>query len=217
MEIVSLSHSRLSDAHVLEGYGLPTIDLLGQITERMLSASLQATPHDALNAAGTFAYLAGVRAKRDILVPHGWVPERINNLELTAHPDRKVALMVASGDKLTGNVDDEHHPRTRNHKGSQTTNRVNFNSRQLTFLGDGWDAPSNKKAISNTWILLSHIDRVAKEMRFEISLPIGMDDSGHVDRWEKRLIIPSIPFGDKPIPVKPDFAPDAEIIIRRRN
>lgn len=216
MEVVRLSPFTPSTAQMLESHGLPEVKMLEHIGQRMLGAYLDATPHDAANASGSFAYFVGIRAMRDFLIPKGWDLERSNNLELTVNPDTGVAMMVASGDKFTGR-EGNRSPRTRNDKGSQTAKRVVFNSNQSSFSGEGWDLPLRKTTSEfDTWILLHFVDRKSEEMRLELSLPINIDEYGHVDDWRKRLIIPAISFGSTLPPITPEFAPEAEIIIHRR-
>lgn len=216
MNAVQLALNCSTSISLLASHSLPEVEIFNALGQRMLAAHTNTTPHDAANASGSYRYLAGIKNIRDLLVPKGWEPETINNLELTINRDRKIAIMIASGDKLTG-VLGNGDPRTRNDKGNQTAKRVDFNSRQISFSGDDWELPNrieDERLI--TWILLHYVDKISNEMRMEVSLPIYMDELNHVSQWRERLILPSIPFGSNSPLLKPEFAPDPEIVIRRR-
>ena len=46
---------------------------------------------------------------------------------------------------------------------------------------------------TRTYFLLHYFDPLKKEIRVELSLPIGMSN-GWIDMWAERLVLPSIPF-----------------------
>lgn len=168
---------------------------LSEICQRALAAFNQATPNDAANAAGSYAYLAAVRAKRDILCPEGWEKKPYGNLEITRNPRDNTGIIVSSGDRYTGIKDKI--PSTKNNKGSQTQMLVCQNHVQLKF----WDEPkideNKENELGPTWILLYHIDKTNSELRMELSLPIEMNtDELKVTGWDKRIILPSINFDD---------------------
>ena len=188
-----------------------------EIGERVLTSYLQATPNDAANAAGTYAYLAAVRAVRDVLFRNGWEIQREHNLEMTVLAEREIVLLVSSGNRFTGN--EEYEPQTKNSKGTQTQKIVDQNYTQLLLP---WKETEPKTCVSldkaSTWILLYHIDRKSNEMRMEVSLPISFDmQELKVNGWEKRLILPSIKFDATPKDITPEFAPEIKVEIKRKS
>ena len=194
------------------------IKWLNKIGLRALAAYNQATPNDAANAAGSYAYFAAVRAMRDILCPKGWGIERKHNLEFIKYPEGTYNLITSSGDRNTGIKNGT--PKTMNSKGSETQRVVDTNATQLFF--SWWpnaEALVLQKDASSvpTWFLLYHID-VTKEVRMELSLPIKVNlNDLKVDEWKQRLILPCIEFSPTPTVSKPDFAPEIEFKIKRKN
>jgi len=188
----------------LGGIGLNRRALF-EICEKILSGASQITENDAVNASGSYAYLAGVRAKRDVLRKDGWKVSRKGNLELTSHPTKDIHLLVSSGDKHTG--DPNASPRTKNQKGSQTKQVVYRNSR-CPFLFPEMNRPFQaEQDSSQTWFILYHLDKDKSEMRIEVSLPISFDENDlRVTGWIKRIIIDSIQFDSSILKQEPDYA-----------
>lgn len=164
---------------------------------RAVAAHNQTTIYDAVSAGGQYAYLAFVRALRDILCPKGWEPYIQNNLEMVVNPENNISIIVSSGNKDTGNKNG--HPKTKNPKGDQTRRVVSFNARQFRLPTMEYRV----KDISNnkTWMLLYHIDTKKAQMHLELSLPIKMDlENMRVHGWYQRTILSRIDFEHTPIP-----------------
>lgn len=202
----------------LHSFGL-SLDSFVEIGTRILAAFNQTTPNDAANAAGTYAYLAAVRAMRDVLGPFGWEPYKKLNLEMVKPPSERFFIIPSSGDKYTGF--DGIEPKTRNPKGNQTKelvarNRMNRNQASL-FPEMEPVIPVFDPETVPTWFLLYHIDR--HEMRMELALPVNIDiDDLRVDQWRERIILEAIKFDHTPMPPTfvPDFTPEFDIEIRRK-
>jgi hypothetical protein len=67
--------------------------------------------------------------------------------------------------------------------------------------------------------LLIHRDRVARELRTELSRPVSMGEDGRVDAWSERIILGAVPFDDqvRVDPASPnDSSPDIVVEIKRR-
>lgn len=189
---------------------------LVEIGGRILTAYTQATPHDALNAAGSFAYFEAVRCMRDIFCPKGWKIESENGLEAIALPDIKVRIIVSSGDQYTGNSDVA--PSTKNSKGPQTKKIVNLNAK-LRWLFPEMDKPIEQDSGDNaTWIFLYHVDMKKNEMRIELSLPVGFDINKEiVQEWKERILLPSIDFDSSANEIiENEFTPEVEFEIKRK-
>jgi hypothetical protein len=166
-------------------------ELLQEVGRKALAAYHQTTAHDASGAAGQYAYLAAVRALRDILCPKGWEPHVRHNLEMTVNPETNISIMVSSGDEGTG-VEDAT-PKTKNPKGDQTKRVVAFNARQLRL--PTLEYKVQNISISKVWVLLYHTDVKKSQMRLELSLPVEMDMNDiHISGWNKRIILPPVDF-----------------------
>ncbi|MCW5212330.1 hypothetical protein VU04_05420 [Desulfobulbus sp. TB] len=174
------------------------------------------TAHDAVTASGSYAYLEAVRCVRDLLCRKGWEKITKNSLEITALPERQVNVIVSSGNKYTGNKRID--PSTKNRKGKQTQKIVRSNMEQLPLFPE-LNQAVHKSDSNSTWIFLYHVDIKAAEMRMELSLPVEFHkDTKQVNKWEKRIILPSISFDTFDSTPKPATAPEAEIeiAIKRR-
>ncbi len=172
------------------------LDDLKDVGERILNAYFQTTANDARIASGMYAYLGAVRALGDVLGPRGWKRMSCNNLEMICHPDEKFYVLPSSGDKYTG--DENFDPRTRNPKGSLTIFHVKKNIDQLKLFSNFWGNKEKRQLDKPVWIYLYYIDHEKEELRSELSFPIGMDQQGYINKWEKRRILPPIYFGDIP-------------------
>lgn len=217
-EITTFEAGTSENHSALESLGLKH-EWLSQICMRALAAFNQATYYDAASAAGIYAYLAAVRAKREILCPQGWQLMRQNNLEMTKNPNDNTAIIVSSGDENTGVRDKI--PKTKNPKGSQTKMIVYQNHEPMPLFPslDNLEADEKKAIeIGSTWILLYHIDSVNSQLRMELSLPIEMDvDELRVSGWDTRIILSPIDFND-PVAnleheIRPEYNPEPEIKI----
>jgi hypothetical protein len=73
-----------------------------------------------------------------------------------------------------------------------------------------------------TWVLLFHRDKLANELRAELSLPVSLDLLGQVDDWCERIYLNGITFGGPEFNIDPNVGPDApvapttEVSIERR-
>lgn len=208
--------STFEHQHALESLGL-TSDFLTEIGTRILGAYHQATPHDALSAPGLYAYLAAVRALRDVLCPQGWASFRRHNIEMVAPPSRQIAVLPSSGDKYTGL--DGIEPKTKNKKGNKVQEIITINRNQPYLFPEfePVDIPSDPTQIQ-TWVLLYHVDSRLSEMRMELALPVHIDLSDlKVDSWKTRIKLPAIKFDHRPTPFSPEPAPEFDIEIRRKS
>jgi hypothetical protein len=174
-------------------------------------ARISCTANDAPIAPGFYQWNATVRMLREELVMINWTRCDEGNFATIVSPDQKIAIAVASGNEDTGI---EHAvPTTRSSKGPNKAAAVVINSGQLDFfLAEA--TPVDDAYKRATWMLLFHT--YGDEIRGEPSLPVQMDEEGHISIWKERIILPATPLGsDVKMPV-PDFSPDVEIDIRRR-
>lgn len=186
-----------------------------EIGNRILSAYSQTTIHDAANASGSYAYLAAVRAIRDILCPKGWESFSKDHLEFTSLPKKKIKILVSSGDKYTGNK--KFDPSTKNPKGSQTKKIVSQNSWQLYLFPEMMTSIQKKPDSEHTWFFLYHLDIKNTELRMELSLPINFNGDDRVCEWKERIILPKIDFNSSTIAVEPELIQEIEFEIKRKS
>ncbi|RJP89363.1 MAG: hypothetical protein C4518_10295 [Desulfobacteraceae bacterium] len=192
---------------------------LNDICLRALAAYNNATQYDAINAAGSYAYFAAVRAMREILCPLGWEMQREQNLEFTVNKKTGIRIIVSSGNKYTGN--EFENPKTKNSKGGQTQKIVdeNYYHQQLDLpLKVSKTIPNQPEKIKPTWILLHYIDPFKKEMRSELSMPLEIDFKElKVSSWGNRIILPVIKLNSvSSQQYNPNGETDVEFKIERR-
>ena len=173
-------------------------ELLLEVARAGFEEASQFTSHDPPSAMGICVWRKVVKALRDILVPEGWLAENPHNYALTVHPSREWAIAVARGGDSTAQLAGP--LMTQSPKGPMTRRVVNQN-RQLRLFKDS--AIEVRDAYSptgmRTWILLYDWDHQADEetdLYCELSLPLRMDDYGHVVEWEERIPISSIEVSD---------------------
>lgn len=178
------------------------------LTEQILSDSARAgheaaagaTRHHPKSYAGYIAWSETMKALRDFLAvnPHKWEIDDIKGQPLVVNPKGTIVLTVASGDEATGRPGNTR-PKTKSTKGPVTLNAVASNR--------GWLFPEleldelvriNASKQRETWFLLICRDDKKQETRCELSCPILTDSRGRISDWSKRIILPSIPYSDKP-------------------
>ena len=164
-----------------------TSDTLRWAVEYGHSFLADASSHDPPSSVGITVWGKTVRALRDRLVPMGWVAENYQNYATTIHPSRRYAIAAAAGDERTGRLGNPP-PSTRAPKGISTSLAVLTNKNQLRFsdISEEWEVSPRQ-----TWLLLYYYDEAAEKLRVELSYPVGMSADGHVDEWNRRIILSS--------------------------
>jgi AcrR family transcriptional regulator len=179
-------------------------------------AFLSCTPNHPPQYPGMSAWAETVCALREVLTPAGWLRSNDNNYATCLARGGERAIAVATGDGATGRADDT--PSTNARKGPRTLDAVELNQMRFAFM----DEPGPRRPASapaggrETWILLIH--RTPTEVRCELSLPIAMDESGHVNAWRERILLGSISLDGDPaeaVPTPPQL-PDIDVAVRRR-
>ena len=204
-----------SQINALGNLGLKK-EMLQDVGLRILTAYSQATPHDAVGAAGTYAYLAAVKAIRDILKKEGWEPLQKNNMEMINHQGQNINILVSSGDRFTGKKERE--PSNKNPKGTRTSQIVSNNPRQPYLFPAMNKAAQLEKAPTPTWFLFYHVDLKQEEMRMELSLPSSYDlERRKIHDLIERIILSPIEFDGYNIEVEEEFAPEFEFEIKRKS
>ena len=197
-----------------------------QLSDEALRTSLElayiaasaCTENEPRSAPGSTVWARAVGGLRDQVIPDGWTIDRAANYETTVSPDESRAVAVATGTKETGRTGGLP-PRTKTPKGPATRRAVEHNS-QLSFADVNPDefegAIKRDPSERETWLVLHHFDRDAKEIRRELSLPDAMEGST-ITGWRERIILDPIPF-DADIEIDYDDAGDdhVEVEVRRR-
>lgn len=136
---------------------------------------------------GTTQWAETIVGARLILVPREWSPNDSHNFSRIVSPNGRIAIIVATGDELTGIATAE--PRTKHPKGAKTEAAVEVNV-QLEIPGLSLVTEKDLVAPPETWVYLIHTND--SEMRYELSRPKTQDIEGRVIAWSHRIILPPI-------------------------
>lgn len=167
-------------------------------------------------APGFHAWSAIVTDLRFQLKSLNWgIPRYENGLDLIVSPLLNINIVVSSGDKDTGL--ENTNPRLKNEKGNGFKGKVDLNFD----LFDEFESFNSKLPAdtNQTWILLYYINEDCSEARFEVSLPIAIEN-GQVTGWRKRFIFDPI-TRSKPVfnkkDVEDNFNDEIDLVITRKN
>lgn len=199
-----------------------TITMLHEVVEEGEVARGQATSNDAASAPGMYAYYGRVRALRDRVLP-AWSKKCEHGSELAITPDKKHAVLFASGDENTGDKNEK--PKTKCPKGIQMVAIAQANRDQLSlFAEDGTGTGEQEETSSvsepktrTTWVCL--VARFEDRVTVELSTPVLLDDEGYVEEWGERLILPDINLNDLPTGRRtrtPEEGPDFDVEVTPR-
>ena len=186
------------------------------LQERVLSPAQAAargvSPLAPLGYAGQTRHAVAVSALRDLLLPLGWERNDDENVARVRHVERGLAIVVASGNALTGlpSWTTGRQPSTKWPKGDVTRAAAADNEQQLT-LFDSADASDGRtpvtQALFATWLLL--LRAVEYEVRAELSHPLRVNPAGYIDRWSQRILVPSV--ANDGTATDPDFGDEGDI------
>jgi hypothetical protein len=164
-------------------------------------------------AIGIAAWMEAVAALRDGLLPIGWVRSDERNYALVIHPDKSMAINVATADAGTGRA--SANVSNKALKGVSTADAISLNQVQLELAlpvpeiahSSGDDAPL-------TWFLLLY--RNENEVRCELSLPSEISPDGRITRWQERILLPTIALDGTEIDVVSPDVPNLDINVQRK-
>ena len=153
------------------------------------------------------------RGLRDQLVRNGWKANDVMGYPLTIHPEGRLAIVVAAGDRQTAS-DTGPQPRNRSPKGPATKRAINLNQQMfagMELLPSVWE-------LRPTWMLLFRFNTPGAQIKAELSYPIGFNEDGYVTGWGARIILPG---GPQPVELRSltDSQPpiiEPEIIVERK-
>ncbi len=182
----------------------------------------QSTDLDAKTDPGSRAWGAVIRGlRRELLADNSeWSFSFVSGLNLTHNKNKGLNIVVMSGDKDTGLVDGS--PKSKNPKGAATEILVGENY-------DLFNTPQNITPISDesavadptvNCVLLYFFDYGKKEVRYELSIPVGMTESAgktRISSWKERYIFEAVPFTSKVQPIIKEFTETPEFKVIRKN
>jgi len=157
-------HSRLTEL------GLSKPDLV-RIVQEAVSAKNESVPIDPLNAPGTLAYIHGIRAKRQVLLPQGWEIDRTDNIEATYNPITNIKLVYQNADTAADPIQE---PKAISGKGTAADRMVDQG--QQTFLFPDMQKEEEElhaKVNSSIWFLC--VATKDDDVMAELSCPKSID------------------------------------------
>ena len=205
-----------------------TITQLQEAAQANFLAQAFCNRFDANTAPGFKGWNETVKKLSEALDSVGWKRFDHKNSPRLIDPEERFEIMFATGDSATGIP--VLTPKTKSNKGSTTRSSVKENIVQgMLFDEDSLPHVIPLKPIDKpvnngkpTWVLLTYveIDRNSENpqhiVRCELSLPVGMNDAGYVTQWSERIIVPEIDNTINKKRNKTEFAPEQEIVIKRK-
>ena len=192
------------------------VEPLQDVGRSWYMALKSSTPNHPRNYPGFCAWAEGVRQLRDYLVPKDWERLELGGYPLTLSPQKTHCIALATGDENTG--DPYQTPSNKAPKGPRTEQAVAANVVQYALFAEA-DLPEievDADEEKTTFILLIHLDLMAKKIRMELSVPTSIH-GGRIDHWEERIFLPDVPInGDELDFGNPPSGPDFDIEITRK-
>jgi hypothetical protein len=172
------------------------------------------TANDPPGAPGFDAWARTVRALREDLIAQGWTRNDEGNLSSVVSPDGRTAIVVASGDKGTG--DPASIPKTKYPRGPATVAAVDSNRLQLELFQPNEAIPIKPEDGVKTWMLVRRRD--GDILYSELSLPIRIGDHDLVEEWAIRLVFEPILIASDAMPEQAESGDEVEVkVVRRRS
>lgn len=140
---------------------------------------------------GTQMYHKTNKALREQLLPLGWTTNDKENILRTVSPNQSMSIVVCKGDAATGYLDQP--LCIKNEKGNAGKRGVDLNKQQCFPF---YEKSLGVKQHIATYYLVHYIDEANKEVRFELSLPVGTDEKNRANEWKERYTFSAIQFDD---------------------
>lgn len=183
-------HERLS------ALGL-TLEVLHAAGRSGKQARSNSTPFHPKWYSGNVMYCNALATLGQLLAPTGYRREDPAGHPLVVNHIRKVALLVATSDRNTGNGDLAQPPSTRPWKGPRTEEAVEQNDSLL--FPDMYDSVESQKHPLDGfefWWLLLYPDEVNNLLWMELSRGIRMSKERSVSGWSERIMLGSMPLDE---------------------
>lgn len=149
----------------------------------------QCTDLDPPGFRGTIRTGRTMRYLREALLVQGWRSDNSGNQSSVVSPDGRIAIVCTSGDPATGILGCT--PKSKYPKGEVTQRRVRKNLQLSLFEPIQDEPPAVADDERTTWVMLQH--PAGESVRAEISCPSGFDESGRIDEWSHRIVLPELP------------------------
>jgi hypothetical protein len=182
-----------------------SFSLLSEVIRSGLSARNETTRASAVIAAGVLQWLKTVEELRTRLSEKQWNIHEEKNCPFISSPDRLLSFVVMTGNSETGKLGFDE-PTNQAEKGVVVEGFVQKNQLEL-FNQDSFRLAKEKREETQVWAFLYHYDKKLKEVRFELSYPIGFDKK-KITAWGERIIVGSIPNNPADFTIRKD-APNA--------
>ena len=215
-------HTEADSEFVLNGLGFSENDIHAALTSALYERRKSSKLHPAVDAGFRF-WSEMVAATRRVLIGkgNGWSPEVVKRMEMVANSARGVNLIITSGDRHTGRPDGL--PKTKNAKGEATRSIVHNNPGTVDLFQTDALYPGKCEITpidsTRTYIVLYYYDAANKEVRCEVSYPVGMvnqDGFARVSAWSERIILSPLPFEGADIFPDEDFDDDISITVESK-
>lgn len=200
--------SRLKELHPSLG-----MELLLEANKRGFEQRLEMTPAHPPTGPGTVHWIHFVGALRSILTSEGWSIQNRNNCPLILSPDRRLAIMVMTGNADTGKEHGD--PTNQADKGPVLDASVRNNAQYDLFEADALDELENNDGSTQLWVLLYHVEldkNGPRDIRTELSFPSNFGQK-KITEWGQRIILKNMDPRNKEVqvPPKPDMPIDFDI------
>lgn len=191
-----------------------TVDILHDVARAAHLAKASCTSNDPPTFPGTMGWGRATRRLRELVLPEGWRKDDPANFSMTINDERRVYVVVATGDNLTGRPVGGN-PQTKTSKGLRTEDAVRTN-RQLELFPDAIPESIRMRPETSAyeaWYLL--VDCTPERVYVELSCPSEME-GGKISNWRERIIPPSIDIDPCSVEPRPeDFSPDFDVDVKR--
>jgi hypothetical protein len=174
----------------LNSFGV-TADEIIPLIEAVVAARNDVVAADARTAAGTKAYLAGVRHLRFLFCPKGWEMDSTNGVESVVHPGSGMRIVYQSVDQACVGI---HGPQAINGKGPAAESALKraqgvlFSEEELPELAPERIARLN----SSLWFLCVSVNEEDDDdVRAELSLPAAIENGNFKGFIERIFIVRS--------------------------
>lgn len=161
------------------------------------------------NYGGLNLYACGTSGVRKELIENRaagrkWSLDNSDGFCRTTDPEGRTTIVVASGSVETGDPNRE--PRTRHPRGKLSLKAVAVNRLQRSFF----DEAHSVRDKPTLWFLLICVD--GDEVRSELSLPLGVDETDRAHLWRRRIIVTGPEWPGPPVRDAEDI--DIDVVLR---
>lgn len=172
-----------------------------------------APPASAVTAASIQQWLKTVEALRLLLGEKQWLIHNEKNCPFISSPDRSVSIVVMTANAETGKQGFED-PTNQAEKGIVTEGIVRSNRQLELFNSGSMKLVRDNQKETQVWVFFYHYDKIANEVRFELSYPTGFSRKKITELGE-RIIVGSIPNNPQDFTVisdEPNAPPAVDVV-----